>query len=617
MIVKNPLQELKYFLSVESLDSRIVAKSITKTLDWKSDHISKSTSQKKNKKNKKNYPDAEIIKEGGKPLNSATTLNKPLWGTLEFKFYYVAFLIAVPWMIKTGMDASNETNPNYYMYENLLSDGWMFNRKIDNSDAQYRFFRDNLFLLSALMIIHTTFKKYTLKYSKITKLQFDFGFGLFFLFVAHGVNSIRVLAHVMIMFAISHIFRGQKRIATILLWVYGISSLFVNDKYRKYPFGDILSILSPLDSSFVGIIARWDVFFNFTLLRMLSYNIDYLGRYSVIMGDHQVSNSTTANNNNNNFEEISKLESQNPMEELNERERLEAPHDIRDYCLMNYIAYITYTPLFIAGPIITFNDYVYQSRHTLSWINKKNIISYAIKVVVAILTMELILHFAYVVAVSKRKAWNNDTAFQITMIGLLNLNVIWLKLLIPWRLFRLWAMLDNMDTPENMIRCVYNNYSAVAFWRAWHRSYNKWVIRYIYIPLGGSNNRILTSLAVFSFVAIWHDIQLKLLIWGWMVVLFLLPEIFATQYFAKYKHKSWYRHICAIGGVINMWMMVIANLFGFCLGADGTKLLLKDIFLSWSGIGFFIISGLCGFVGVQVMFEQRESEKRAGINVKC
>jgi hypothetical protein len=52
------------------------------------------------------------------------------------------------------------------------------------------------------------------------------------------------------------------------------------------------------------------------------------------------------------------------------------------------------------------------------------------------------------------------------------------KLLIPWRFFRLWALADGIDPPENMVRCMANNYSALGFWRSWHRSYNLWVIRY-------------------------------------------------------------------------------------------------------------------------------------------
>jgi D-alanyl-lipoteichoic acid acyltransferase DltB (MBOAT superfamily) len=74
-----------------------------------------------------------------------------------------------------------------------------------------------------------------------------------------------------------------------------------------------------------------------------------------------------------------------------------------------------------------------------------------------------------------------------------------------------------------------NNYSALAFWRAWHRSFNRWTIRYIYIPLGGNKKPIVNTLVVFTFVAFWHDISLKLLVWGWLIVLFILPEVLARM----------------------------------------------------------------------------------------
>src|SRR5271170_5672665 len=142
--------------------------------------------------------------------------------------------------------------------------------------------------------------------------------------------------------------------------------------------------------------------------------------------------------------------------------------------------------------------------------------------------MEVILHYTYVVAISKARAWEGSTPFQLSMISYFNLQIIWLKLLIPWRFFRLWAIADGIETPENMLRCMSNNYSALAFWRSWHRSFNRWCIRYIYIPLGGAQRRpIINTLAVFTFVAFWHDISLKLLVWGWLVVLFILPEILA------------------------------------------------------------------------------------------
>ena len=36
-------------------------------------------------------------------------------------------------------------------------------------------------------------------------------------------------------------------------------------------------------------------------------------------------------------------------------------------------------------------------------------------------------------------------------------------------------------------------------------------------------------LLVFTFVALWHDLSLHLLAWGWLTVLFALPEIIASR----------------------------------------------------------------------------------------
>lgn len=53
--------------------------------------------------------------------------------------------------------------------------------------------------------------------------------------------------------------------------------------------------------------------------------------------------------------------------------------------------------------------------------------------------------------------------------------------------------------------------------------------RYIYVPLGGSNNIVLATTLVFTFVALWHDLSFRLLAWGWLVSLFILPEIIGRK----------------------------------------------------------------------------------------
>ncbi|EGW32614.1 uncharacterized protein SPAPADRAFT_138359 [Spathaspora passalidarum NRRL Y-27907] len=527
------------------------------------------------------------------------------WSTLEFKIYMVIFAIVIPLMVKTTMDASNETNPNYPIFSRLLSQGWMLGRKVDNSDQQYRFFRNNFPLLCLLITAHVVMRRLTnliVPKSSSKRSYFDFAFGIVFLIGAHGVNLLRILVHVSINYAIGKYVKDRRTVIG-LTWIYGVSSLFVNHYVGQVPFG-----IGFLDHGFKGIIARWDVFYNLTLLRMISFNLDYIERTKAIQ------DSATE-------KETPEKQIQEPkLKDLDYRARLTAPLPISEYNVLNYIAYISYAPLFIAGPIITFNDYLYQSNYEQleSVKNYKRTFIYFLRFLFCMFVMEFLLHFTYVVAVSKTKAWEGDTPFQLSMLGFFNLIIIWLKLLIPWRLFRFWSLLDGIDPPENMIRCMANNYSALAFWRAWHRSYNKWVIRYIYIPMGGGGKyRIINSLLVFSFVAIWHDIELKLLMWGWLIVIFLMPEIIATLVFKRFSENWWFRYLCGVGAVINIWMMMIANLVGFCLGKDGTLKLLHDLFNTVEGFEFFVLSSIALFVGVQAMFEFREAEKRKGIDVRC
>ena len=35
-------------------------------------------------------------------------------------------------------------------------------------------------------------------------------------------------------------------------------------------------------------------------------------------------------------------------------------------------------------------------------------------------------------------------------------------------------------------------------------------------------------LVIFTFVALWHDLSFKLLTWGWLVVIFIIPELLAA-----------------------------------------------------------------------------------------
>ncbi|KAG6034076.1 hypothetical protein E4U41_006705, partial [Claviceps citrina] len=533
--------------------------------------------------------------------------SRPKWRTPEFLLYFAVVAPAGPGIA---------SDPRYHKYERFLSEGWIPGRKIDVSDAQYHTFRSNLAYMAGLLVLHPLLRRaWNAAHSSNKPLagtrgrspsssarleqraSFDFAFAMLFLIVLHGVSAAKVLAILWLNFRIGRTL--PRRHVPVATWAFNIATLFANELCGGYPLRNVAGYVSPpvpvavatgaasgagevADSplmragawldSFGGIHARWEVLFNITILRLISYNMDYY--WSLGKGNGSSIELDPAN--------------------LSERDRVTISASADEYSFRNYVAYAIYAPLYLAGPILTFNDYISQQKHRPASIEKARTIRYGIRFLLVLLAMELVLHFDYVGAISAASpVWGDYTAAQLSLLAYFNLHIIWLKLLLPWRLFRLWALVDGVDPPENMVRCVSNNYSTQLFWRAWHRSYNRWLVRYLFVPLGGASFRgwaaagrsALTYLAVFTFVALWHDIQLRLLIWGWLIVLFMVPEWTAAYLFPRSRWEgrpTGYRMLCCVGAVANVLLMMAANLVGFAVGLDGLQSIVAGILHEWS-----------------------------------
>ncbi|CAO3646794.1 unnamed protein product [Mucor hiemalis] len=536
-------------------------------------------------------PSALNMKEE-KPTAKALKVKPSRWHSKEFYFYYVCFCIVVPYMFKVTYDLSKKSHPNYPVYAPLLSEGWMFGRQVDNSDAQYSQFRDNIPKILPLVTIHLLLNKANRHFSFVaSQLRFSLITSLVVLIIFHGSSSIKYLTIVSVSYGIGKSCAGSKW-NPFLTWLFNISILFLNAYYSGYRFADMFGPSLEWLDAIEGVQARWQILFNFAVLRLISFNMDY----------YWACNSTQ------------KQIGIKGHEEPSDRDRISTPLKNIDYGYLNFLAYVLYTPLLLCGPIITYNDFMSQFKFPSRNITKKYITLYAIRLVSVILIMELTLHFLYVVAISKSKAWDNASPLEMSMVGYFNLVIIWMKLLIPWRFFRLWSLADGIWVEENMVRCMSNNFSAQRFWKSWHRTFNRWITRYIYIPLGGTKYMAYNIWIVFTFVALWHDIELRLLAWGWLICLFLLPEIIASSLFSerKFGDKPYYRFVCGLGAVGNILMMMIANLVGFAVGLDGVQEMLTKIFGTADGLSFLFTVTVCLSIAVQIMFEIRESEKRRG-----
>lgn len=160
-----------------------------------------------------------------------------------------------------------------------------------------------------------------------------------------------------------------------------------------------------------------------------------------------------------------------------------------------------------------------------------------------------------------------------------------------------------------MRRCFANNYDIEGFWRNWHSSYNQWLVRYLYVPLGGNRRRGLVIWPVFMFVAVWHDLearhtaltgacamhcafytsrrdidgaptspcsQWRLLVWASLICIAFLCEMAVKRFAFSDQFASWhgtqrFRHVCAFGAALNISALMAANLAGFVLGGGNLK----------------------------------------------
>ena len=118
----------------------------------------------------------------------------------------------------------------------------------DNSDAQYRSFRNNIPVLTALIVLSLALKSL---YTHVTKLgvsgprrdnlyliPFLVTFSVLFLLGLHGTSIIKVFIILSINYSIAK-YLGPSKLSPILTWVFNGVILFANETYSGYKFAPI------------------------------------------------------------------------------------------------------------------------------------------------------------------------------------------------------------------------------------------------------------------------------------------------------------------------------------------------------------------------------------------
>jgi len=115
------------------------------------------------------------------------------------------------------------------------------------------------------------------------RVSYDLVFATIFLFVLHGFSALKVFFIICTNYTLATSL--PKQYIPTLTWLFNIAVLFANELCSGYPYARVAQVLSfgdqpPLNwgvmlDSYGGLVPRWEVLFNLTVLRLISFNLDY------------------------------------------------------------------------------------------------------------------------------------------------------------------------------------------------------------------------------------------------------------------------------------------------------------------------------------------------------
>lgn len=231
--------------------------------------------------------------------------------------YWLAFATIPIFMFKAVYDVSQSDHPGFHHYKHLLDDGWIPGRQVDNSDPQYASFRDNIPYMAVLLVVHPLTRKayerfFASEHSSEgkpangspsngalshaadarlnTRISFDLGFAIVLSLALHGVSAAKVFIILYLNYQIAT--KLPKPSAAATTWIFNIGILFANELCQGYKFADIAAYTLPSTTTaadkppadnwgtwvdtYGGLIPRWEILFNITVLRLIAFNFDYL-----------------------------------------------------------------------------------------------------------------------------------------------------------------------------------------------------------------------------------------------------------------------------------------------------------------------------------------------------
>jgi hypothetical protein len=119
------------------------------------------------------------------------------------------------------------------------------------------------------------------------RVSFDVLFASIFLTALHGFSVFKILAILYANYCVAT--KLPRQYVPFASWIFAVGTLFANEFTTGYSYGTIFGMFLPSSvsrngqatnfghvlDSYGGLMSRWEVHFKFTILRLVSFNLDY------------------------------------------------------------------------------------------------------------------------------------------------------------------------------------------------------------------------------------------------------------------------------------------------------------------------------------------------------
>lgn len=203
---------------------------------------------------------------------------------------------------------------------------------------------------------------------------------------------------------------------------------------------------------------------------------------------------------------------------------------IEKHGFLEFMAFAVFFPTMVAGPIKRFQDFVPRLHSAvLSW----ELVSVGIFRITVGLAKKIVIADSMQVLVEPLVSEPDISSLAVVAAGLLAYSI---KIYMDFSGYSDIAIgsaaLFGIKVPENF-SYPYFKTSIAQFWKSWHISLTRWIIDYIFIPLGGSKKGLalacLNTLIALGISGLWHGAAFNFAFWGlYHGILLILYRLYST-----------------------------------------------------------------------------------------